>query len=315
MEFGNYRNRSCYLLTITVFDLRCVSDFSQIGECLLFTSRIRLFKMAEGVILGFDPLFTVDVVRDFMLSNGGKVSNHTLVTHFKSFLNDSQRKNANRQMFKQYVNTLAVVKLDVSGEKLLVLKKKFRDSGSFRGEPAAAKYIPSDQDRMQAKRAKTEDAQTVEETDVHCQLPSDIEDLNDDKENLGKSSSLNSSAVSMHDKIDEELETSTDEPTMEHDTNNTGSDTPDDLGQSSDSADIEHTDVTQVDSSASTEISAMENVDNGLCILMLYHFTVRRYGLSHRNSVCPSITLVDCVHLVRPTIMISSEDATFEFFQ
>jgi len=42
-------------------------------------------------------------------------------------------------------------------------------------------------------------------------------------------------------------------------------------------------------------------------------FTVRRYalhGLCDRNSVClsvcPSVTLVDCVHMVRPTIMISS---------
>ena len=38
-------------------------------------------------------------------------------------------------------------------------------------------------------------------------------------------------------------------------------------------------------------------------------FTVRRYalhGLSHRNSVCLSVTLVDCVHMVRPKIMISS---------
>ena len=46
-------------------------------------------------------------------------------------------------------------------------------------------------------------------------------------------------------------------------------------------------------------------------------FTVRRYALHdicYRNSVClsvcpsvrPSVTLVDCVHMVRPTIMISS---------
>ena len=43
-------------------------------------------------------------------------------------------------------------------------------------------------------------------------------------------------------------------------------------------------------------------------------FTVQRYalhglalyGLSYRNSVCPSVTLVHCVHMVRPTIMISS---------
>ena len=41
-------------------------------------------------------------------------------------------------------------------------------------------------------------------------------------------------------------------------------------------------------------------------------FTVRRslYGISYSNSVrpsvCPSVTLVDCVHMVRHTIMISS---------
>jgi len=37
-------------------------------------------------------------------------------------------------------------------------------------------------------------------------------------------------------------------------------------------------------------------------------FTVRRYalyGLSYRNSVRPSVTLVHCVHMVQPTIMIS----------
>ena len=45
----------------------------------------------------------------------------------------------------------------------------------------------------------------------------------------------------------------------------------------------------------------------------IYIFTVRRYalhGLSHRNSVrpsdSPSVTLVHCVHIVRPTIMITS---------
>ena len=42
-------------------------------------------------------------------------------------------------------------------------------------------------------------------------------------------------------------------------------------------------------------------------------FTVRRYALhgicdtnSVRLSVCLSVTLVDCVHMVRPTIMIPS---------
>ena len=53
-------------------------------------------------------------------------------------------------------------------------------------------------------------------------------------------------------------------------------------------------------------------------VVLLLVVTVRRYalhGLSYRIlsvrpfvrlSVCPSVTLVDCVHMVRPTIMISS---------
>jgi len=51
--------------------------------------------------------------------------------------------------------------------------------------------------------------------------------------------------------------------------------------------------------------------------LLLIDFTVRRYALHsicNRNSVCPSVrpsvrmsvTLVDCVHMVRPRIMIFS---------
>lgn len=219
-------------------------------------------NMAEGINLGFDPLFTMDVVRDFMLSNGGKVSNHTLVTHFKSFLNDSQRKNANRQMFKQYVNTLAVVKLDVSGEKMLVLKKKYRDSGSFRGEPAAAKCLPSDQDGFKSKRAKKEDAQTTQATDVPDQLSSHTEALNDDKENLRKkASSGNVPSLSADDG-----EMSADDQLTESDGK-----TPDDLGQSSDIVDIEQADVTNDDVSTSTEMLAMQDMDYGLCIALLYH--------------------------------------------
>ena len=48
-------------------------------------------------------------------------------------------------------------------------------------------------------------------------------------------------------------------------------------------------------------------------IQFIAFFTVRRsalHGLWDRNSVrlsvCLSVTLVDCVHMVRPTIMISS---------
>ena len=80
--------------------------------------------MAEA---GADPLFTLDVVRDFMAQHGGKVSNHTLVTHFKTFLNDSNRKVANRLKFKEYVNTLSVIKIDTDGAQEKV-PQQFRTS-------------------------------------------------------------------------------------------------------------------------------------------------------------------------------------------
>ena len=38
--------------------------------------------------------FTLDRVKEFMLSHGGRVKNHELVTHFKAYLNDPDRKGA-----------------------------------------------------------------------------------------------------------------------------------------------------------------------------------------------------------------------------
>lgn len=39
-----------------------------------------------------DDLFTQDVVRDFIMTKGGRVTNHGLVSHFKHFLNDPSKK-------------------------------------------------------------------------------------------------------------------------------------------------------------------------------------------------------------------------------
>ncbi|KAH9509519.1 hypothetical protein Btru_046085 [Bulinus truncatus] len=69
--------------------------------------------------------FEIDAVLQFMLSKGGRVRNHELVTHFKNVLNHPVNKALNREKFKDYVNELATIKLD-SGEKVLVLKKKYR---------------------------------------------------------------------------------------------------------------------------------------------------------------------------------------------
>jgi hypothetical protein len=147
--------------------------------------------MADSGKVEADPLFTLDVVRDFMHSQGGKVSNHTLVTHFKSFLNDPQRKEANRVKFKEYVNALSTVKLDTSGEKLLVLKKKFRESirevkaDTVKNSAATdkkldgAKYAKIRQQKLRAEKEKALD-QSVKSASV-----GDLSKTHEDeKENL-----------------------------------------------------------------------------------------------------------------------------------
>lgn len=93
---------------------------------------------AKGTTEDGDPLLTVDVVREFMLSKGGEIHNHELVAHFRNFLNDPKRKTANRQKIKEFVNTLAVVKLGPGGDKVLTLRKKFREGGNFGGDPSPA---------------------------------------------------------------------------------------------------------------------------------------------------------------------------------
>lgn len=70
--------------------------------------------------------FTEEIVKDFIIKNGCKVTNHELVTKFKTFLNDPEFKVQNREKFKDYVNTLATIKVDEKGEKVLVLKKRYR---------------------------------------------------------------------------------------------------------------------------------------------------------------------------------------------
>jgi len=221
-----------------------------------FTSVIRFKKMAESS--SFDPLFTLDVVREFMLANGGKVSNHTLVTHFKSFLNDSQRKNSNRQMFKQYVNTLAVVKLDVSGEKLLVLKKKFRDSGSFRAEPAAAKFLPFDRDPVKAKRVKKDDEDPNRPSDVAAVQPTS-DSSGDEPAGLKTTTTSTGSDVSAAgDKTEEEFETSADDLPSEINAESERLFESDDFKQASDSANGTYAD------DASAEITSVDDAVDGL---------------------------------------------------
>ncbi|XP_052815954.1 uncharacterized protein LOC128242731 [Mya arenaria] len=79
--------------------------------------------------------FTENSVKEFILRKGGRVKNHELVTHFKNFLNDSARKEEMREKFKNYVNTLATIKLDENKEKVLMLKKRYMYDTGGGAEP------------------------------------------------------------------------------------------------------------------------------------------------------------------------------------
>ncbi|VVC27695.1 Winged helix-turn-helix DNA-binding domain [Cinara cedri] len=72
---------------------------------------------------------SLESVRDFMIMNGGKVTNHDLVTHFKYFLTNPQNRVDARHQFKEIVNTVATVIRGEDGEKYLMLKRRFRVAG------------------------------------------------------------------------------------------------------------------------------------------------------------------------------------------
>ncbi|KAJ1525103.1 hypothetical protein ONE63_009945 [Megalurothrips usitatus] len=69
---------------------------------------------------------SLEAVQKFMLENGGKVTNHDLVKHFKQFLTNPVNRVEAREHFKEIVNIVATIRTE-EGEKFLVLKKKYRD--------------------------------------------------------------------------------------------------------------------------------------------------------------------------------------------
>lgn len=47
-----------------------------------------------------------------MLAREGRVTNHELVKHFKAWLTHPTERESARQRFKEYVNTLATIKVE-----------------------------------------------------------------------------------------------------------------------------------------------------------------------------------------------------------
>ncbi|XP_073680150.1 ankyrin repeat domain-containing protein SOWAHB-like [Garra rufa] len=69
--------------------------------------------------------FTQESVLRFIISNGGKVRNADLLAHYRRFLREDEEKEQNRELFKRYVNSVAIVRQE-EGVSHVVLKKKYR---------------------------------------------------------------------------------------------------------------------------------------------------------------------------------------------
>ncbi|XP_001985049.2 uncharacterized protein LOC6557086 isoform X2 [Drosophila grimshawi] len=63
-------------------------------------------------------------IRNYMVQNDGKVTNHALVKHFKKFLTHTQNEAEARKRFKTYVTLLSTIKNE-NNQKYLILRKKY----------------------------------------------------------------------------------------------------------------------------------------------------------------------------------------------
>ncbi|XP_034254629.1 ankyrin repeat domain-containing protein SOWAHC isoform X2 [Thrips palmi] len=85
---------------------------------------------------------SLEAVRRFMLENGGKVTNHDLVKHFKQFLTNPVNRVQAREHFKEIVNVVATIRTE-EGEKFLVLKKKYQEPMFFEPSSSCPPYPTS----------------------------------------------------------------------------------------------------------------------------------------------------------------------------
>ena len=116
--------------------------------------------------------FTQDSLLGFLQSNGGKVKNSALLSHYQTFLQDQENKKQNRDMFKRFVNSVAVVKQE-DGVSYIVLKKAYlRLSGDFKAPKTGRKPEQTVRVKERSQRAERnqnqEDAFGLTESHVHA---------------------------------------------------------------------------------------------------------------------------------------------------
>ncbi|XP_041049811.1 ankyrin repeat domain-containing protein SOWAHA [Carcharodon carcharias] len=86
-----------------------------------------------------EPILSQEVVIQFLVEAGGKVRNSELLQNFRNELaqNDAQRKREARELFKRFINNVAVVR-EEEGVKFVVLKKKLQHLIAAQPTPSPA---------------------------------------------------------------------------------------------------------------------------------------------------------------------------------
>ncbi|XP_069810791.1 ankyrin repeat domain-containing protein SOWAHA [Dendropsophus ebraccatus] len=157
---------------------------------------------------------TQEVVLNFLLEQGGKVKNSDLLRRFKPVVesSDPQDKANNRELFKKFVNNIAVVK-DEEGTKMVVLKKKYTYLLAEKVTPVVeeqeeiASYSKEEQTQAEPVSNNPEEgAAMCQETEETFQQESRPEELQDTE-----------SARTIPETIVSEVSTLPEEETEDHD--------------------------------------------------------------------------------------------------
>ncbi|KAM3924093.1 ankyrin repeat domain-containing protein SOWAHA [Leptodactylus fuscus] len=127
---------------------------------------------------------TQEVVLNFLLEQGGKVKNSDLLRRFKPVVEspDPQEKANNRELFKRFVNNIAVVK-DEEGTKMVVLKKKYTHLLAGRLEEQGERHRKEEQTPLVPVSDSTQETAGSPETGTSQQEPSApaLPELQDDQ--------------------------------------------------------------------------------------------------------------------------------------